>query len=571
MSESEECVEQKYVPHIFLFSVGFIICFILLFASVNIMSAVTVYVATDGSGDYNCDGVDDHVEINEAIDYINSIGGGIVHLKNGTYLISDAIIVHSNTILEGENKNSTIVKLEANTDELINLIENANRTNPGNTNVTLGNFAIDANKYNQTVPGGSGYHDCIDFRYINNCTISGMKLLSTKNDGIKLSAAYDCKIIDNELYDIHHSAIRFSGDRNIVSNNYVTRWVEPGVGFNVDGLRIYCGSNNTVSNNTFIDCGYGIQMQSYSYAHSNDNLIKDNFFHSRGDDNSIETIIAYSVTGEEGGARNIFLRNILYNHDNNPHITLKKTRDTEIINCVIYGTKRGEAHGINVVDPLEGNVVKNSIIVNCNGYGINCVNCGSNLTLSYNNFWNNNLGNYNGTSTGTGDISVDPFFTDPANRDFHLKSEAGRWNGAAWVYDSVTSPCIDAGGPNSSYSNEPSPNGGRINMGAYGNTIYASKSIGSTGIIDVQNITVSPNPHIKGESLTEKISFANLPKEVTIRIYTVAGELVKPIIHKDTADGGSKEWDISEIASGVYIYCIESQEGKKKGKVSIIK
>ena len=58
-----------------------------------------VYVARDGTGDYNCDGKDDQIEINQAIAYINSIGGGIVHLKNGTFVISDSINLTSNLIL----------------------------------------------------------------------------------------------------------------------------------------------------------------------------------------------------------------------------------------------------------------------------------------------------------------------------------------------------------------------------------------------------------------------------------------------------------------------------------------
>ena len=41
---------------------------------------------------------------------------------------------------------------------------------------------------------------------------------------------------------------------------------------------------------------------------------------------------------------------------------------------------------------------------------------------------------------------------------------------------SQNSPAIDAGNPSDDYSNEPSPNGNIINMGIYGNTIYASKS-----------------------------------------------------------------------------------------------
>jgi hypothetical protein len=45
-----------------------------------------------------------------------------------------------------------------------------------------------------------------------------------------------------------------------------------------------------------------------------------------------------------------------------------------------------------------------------------------------------------------------------------------------WVSDTSTSPCVDAGDPNSDWANEPWPNGKRINMGAYGGTHQASKS-----------------------------------------------------------------------------------------------
>jgi hypothetical protein len=62
--------------------------------------------------------------------------------------------------------------------------------------------------------------------------------------------------------------------------------------------------------------------------------------------------------------------------------------------------------------------------------------------------------------------------------DYHLESQAGRWNpnNQSWVQDDVTSPCIDAGDPNSPIGQEPFPNGGITNMGAYGGTAEASKS-----------------------------------------------------------------------------------------------
>ncbi len=109
--------------------------------------------------------------------------------------------------------------------------------------------------------------------------------------------------------------------------------------------------------------------------------------------------------------------------------------------------------------------------------------------------------NVQGGWPGAGNVDVDPLFADSGywadandpnivvepndpnaawvEGDFHLKSQAGRWDRASesWVKDDVTSPCIDAGDPNSPVGDEPEPNGGRINMGAYGGTKEASKSL----------------------------------------------------------------------------------------------
>jgi hypothetical protein len=76
---------------------------------------------------------------------------------------------------------------------------------------------------------------------------------------------------------------------------------------------------------------------------------------------------------------------------------------------------------------------------------------------------------------GTPDDPADDFWVEG---DYHLKSQAGRWdpNSQGWVLDGATSPCIDAGDPNTPIGQEPFPNGGRINMGAYGGTAEASKS-----------------------------------------------------------------------------------------------
>jgi len=91
---------------------------------------------------------------------------------------------------------------------------------------------------------------------------------------------------------------------------------------------------------------------------------------------------------------------------------------------------------------------------------------------------------------GPGNINLDPCFAQLGVRDlnepityypgdFHLKSQAGRWdpNSQSWVTDASTSPCIDGGNPGCPLGDEPSDaNNVRINMGAYGGTAEASKT-----------------------------------------------------------------------------------------------
>lgn len=108
---------------------------------------------------------------------------------------------------------------------------------------------------------------------------------------------------------------------------------------------------------------------------------------------------------------------------------------------------------------------------------------------------------------------------------------------------------------------------------------FATVTVGETTSLDLHLICVAsspevfiyPNPYVKGENTREIIFFGNLPKTSTIRIYTLSGKLVKTIEHKDTADGSTKEWDISDRACGLYVFYIKSSSGENKGKISIIK
>ncbi|AKB77972.1 hypothetical protein MSHOH_1489 [Methanosarcina horonobensis HB-1 = JCM 15518] len=63
-----------------------------------------ITVAGDGSGDYNSDGIDDHVQINQALEEAAKNPGTTVQLKGPfTYDIGDSLLIGSDTTLAGDS------------------------------------------------------------------------------------------------------------------------------------------------------------------------------------------------------------------------------------------------------------------------------------------------------------------------------------------------------------------------------------------------------------------------------------------------------------------------------------
>lgn len=165
-----------------------------------------------------------------------------------------------------------------------------------------------------------------------------------------------------------------------------------------------------------------------------------------------------------------------------------------IKHCIFAGNYSDQEY----LYPGEGGTIweeeSNSIITNCTFYE----NCGAPLngydsedsfvsnSIFYKNFNSEDPNNIVDGPVGPYNYNEDPLLADPNNGDFHLKSEYGRWDPASqtWLYDNVTSPCIDEGDPaDPNWTNELWPHGKRINMGAYGGTPQASKSPSTAGNI----------------------------------------------------------------------------------------
>jgi len=98
-------------------------------------------------------------------------------------------------------------------------------------------------------------------------------------------------------------------------------------------------------------------------------------------------------------------------------------------------------------------------------------------------------------------------------------------------------------------------------------------------------VKVVPNPYVVSSILEQQpflsgrgerfIRFTHLPKECTVRIFTVNGDLVQTLHHNSIEDG-TLRWDLKtidnlEVAFGLYIYHVDAPGvGTKIGKFSII-
>jgi hypothetical protein len=73
------------------------------------------------------------------------------------------------------------------------------------------------------------------------------------------------------------------------------------------------------------------------------------------------------------------------------------------------------------------------------------------------------------------------------------------------------------------------------------------------------------------------IKFTHLPSECTIKIFNVAGELMRTLRHDLSSPIISEEiWNLRtdenrEVAPGLYFYFLQSNLGEKSGKFVIIK
>ncbi len=102
---------------------------------------------------------------------------------------------------------------------------------------------------------------------------------------------------------------------------------------------------------------------------------------------------------------------------------------------------------------------------------------------------------------------------------------------------------------------------------------FAVYTLMATPAYSLSEAHAFPNPYRPSEGHTD-VTFTNLSSECKIMIFTLTGDNVITIVEND--GDGQATWDVKnrageELASGLYLYAIESAQDKKMGKLVIIK
>ncbi len=325
----------------------------------------------------------------------------------------------------------------------------------------------------------------------------------------------------------------FGGSPTVTGNTIAANSAEMGGGVCVSNHCAPTLANNIISNNSAYEGG-GVYCEVYSPARLTSNTITGNAAGNFGGGVmaalSAVTMTGNAITGNKavsggGGvaceyhdpnrsprlSNNVISGNSATGADSCGGGLTCMECDVALANNVISGNSAaGSGGGVACRASASATLTNNTISGNSatNGGGVSCAYSSSPVirntivsfstkggglyvaedpsqpsspAVTYSDLYGNAGGNYVDWPNQTdknGNISRNPLFADAAGGDFHEKSKGGRWSPATkrWVVDAVHSPCVDAGDPESAFGKEPAPNGGRINMGAYGDTRFASKS-----------------------------------------------------------------------------------------------
>jgi len=352
-----------------------------------VRTATVVVAASDASAkskaqaDYVCDGTDDQVEIQAAIDTEKH-----VKLTEGTFVLSNRLQLDSDTLLEGSGF-GTVLKManNANAVSVINAV--------GVNNVIVRSLKVDGNRANNTKGYGIRFDQSnnivVEDCFVTSCYdtniligISSRAIVErcfttdSRLNGISVEESDEVIVKGNVAYNnsLHGIRVRAADPSthygNVVIGNKASNNGNFGIYVRVDNTAII---GNTANNNG-VDYDGIVVIEPASFC-----TVMGNIANSNGDDGidvakgrgNVVIGNECNDNGDEGislhGPYQIAIGNTCKNNTNNGiDVTLKDDGDT-VEGCLVQSNFLAENGGYGVLvgtEGLTGTVQNNSILGN---------------------------------------------------------------------------------------------------------------------------------------------------------------------------------------------------------------
>lgn len=360
---------------------------------------------------------------------------------------------------------------------------------------------------------------------------------------VSFTNAENCSAyVYNNNFSQNSNCIKGLGNEGFLEfpNNLMTiehNTLESQTGWNIGGNGIYIESLNCViDSNEIMNNSSGINCWGSTITISH-NIIENNYYQgiSIG---YVSGEIAYNEISGSLDAAAFFINEcdgVSINHNiltdsGEECFNINFSKNISVFNnCIVDNS------GIGIFAQADSSVnIYNNIITGNSGGGIYLDSAGPyfsyDISLSYNNVWDNFFWNYQGVEPGVGSISEDPLFI--GNGDYHLTQD---------------SPCIDTGAPWSPLD----PDSTIADMGCYyfdPNYVVVDpiKYLPETTLL-YQNY---PNPFNSSTIISYML---DRPSKVDISIYNILGREVSNLVNARHEAGSYRiTWKANSVCSGVY-------------------
>jgi hypothetical protein len=426
-----------------------------------IPSNETVYVDGYGSENFTCDGIDDQVEINQALEYVaENPQFTTVYLRGpNTYVISDSIFIGSKTTLAGDP--TAVIKLKDKADWPVAKPLITQLDWRGVHGVTIKGFEIDGNHdNNEDKKKGLGYYNMIHFLNSRDIQVHDMYMHDGHGEGLKADRSYNIQFYNNNVYKLGHNGLFAISCQNAEAwNNTITCRTDSGLrATNSNHIKFH---DNLIDSFYHWSAGGSAILIEKTAGTVNDVEIYNNTIHNTYGPGL--WLIGWSKSYSRKEAQNVHIyHNTFYSTGTNPNIDwvggiiTSGFYDTLIENNIFDGVYHAAVihmypTGTHIYPTYDDHpdlsptgtgyttIVRNNIIVNTQerkkdpegtGYAvINYLPETQTFVLENNCLYNNSAGNYR-NCTSTSDIYADPLFVNQNEHDYYLKPD---------------SPCIGAG------------------------------------------------------------------------------------------------------------------------------